>query len=123
MGNAAGSFGGNVPKQLAKNPLWNVVGFDLSRKSQLSHARGQAPVPADDPFHQAKVGKVIDAPGLAIPLAGGIDEGEIPGRSCRQKMFLEGSCQGLGMGRPYEPARGDGLAIANEGNGLGDMAF
>ena len=64
------------------------------------------------------MGKMIEATGFAVALAGGVDQGEIARVSISVESALDGSCQVLGMRAPNKPATGDGCAVGNLSDGL-----
>jgi len=75
-------------------------------------------VPADDPLEQALVAEVVEPAVLAVPLAGGVDEGEAAGRSGLQEALLQGHGQVLGEADADEAAGGYGVAVLDAGHGL-----
>jgi len=75
-------------------------------------------VAADDPLHQAFVGEVVDAPACTVPLASGIDHGDIPGVALFEEPPLDGAGECFGVPGANEAADGDGCAVWNARDGL-----
>ena len=119
VGDAARPAGGDVAKQAADDALRKIVGFDLALDRHPTDSRREAPMPADHAPHQALVGEMIDAAVFAVALAGGVDHRQIARRMRRKEASLKGAQKRLGHARPDEAARGDGLAVLDEPEGVG----
>jgi len=118
VGDQAGPARRDLPEELGDDALREVVGLDLLVHGQPPHARGQVPVAADHALDQALVGEVVDAPRLSVPLAGGVDDREVPGTADGQEVGLDPGGQLLRVSDAHEPARGDGGAVRDEGDGV-----
>ncbi len=113
-GHQAGAPGGDLPEQVGDHALGQAVGLQLLRPGHGPQLRHQTPVAADDPGHHALVGEMVEPPVAAVPLARGIDQGEIPGRAGGQKALFQRHRQSLGEARSHEAAGGDGVAVEHD---------
>ena len=113
-GHQSGSPGGDLPKQVRDHPLRQAVRLQLLRPGQGPQLRHQAPMPADDAGRHTLVGEMVDPAVAPVPLAGGIDQREIPRRTGGQEALLQGHRQALGETDPHEAAGGDGVAVEHD---------
>src|SRR5262249_13009568 len=62
---------------MGNHALRQVVGLDRARDRQSLQLWNQAPVPADYALNEARVGEMIEAAFLPIPLPRGVNEGQM----------------------------------------------
>ena len=78
---------------------------------------------ADDALHQAFVAQMVEAPFLAVALAGSINQGQVAGAGVAavagfNEALLQGDGDVLGEADADKAAGGQGVAIADQGHGL-----
>ena len=95
-GDQAGPAGGDLPEQHGDHALREAVGLDLVLQGERAQRRHQGPVPADDPPDHALVREVVHPARLAVALAGGEDQREVPGCAGGQEALFQGEGELLG---------------------------
>jgi hypothetical protein len=124
MGQRARFARRDIAKQVRDDAMGQFVGLNGIVHRQLLQRGHETPVPAHHPLDQAGVSEVVESPGLAVPLAGGVDQRQLARRAdprlqfgC-QKPCFEGDCNLLCKTNADEAAGGNGVAIVNEPNRL-----
>src|SRR4051794_17236049 len=77
-GQVAGPVGGNVTEQLRNHSLREIVGFNLPSNGQSLQLGHETPMTANHPFDQTGITEMIETTILAITLASGIDQSQVP---------------------------------------------
>ena len=111
-------MGGDVAEEMGDDPLGEVVGQNLILPDQLLEFGGQADVPADDPAHQAFMAHVIQAFFGPVPLAGGIDQGQVSRLPRGQEGFFQLGGDLLGKTGSHKTAGGDRISVPDDPNRL-----
>ena len=111
---------GDLAKQVRNDALRKAVGLYLVLEGQLSQRRDEPPVPADHPPDHPLGGEVVEAPRLAVALAGCVDEGQTPRRSGLLETPLKGDGELFRKPDPDETAGRHGVAVHDHARGVLD---
>ena len=112
MGEHAGPSGGDVPEELGNGALGQVVAGQLVFRAQLAQPGGQPPVAADDLGAQALHPQMVQPPGGAVPLSGGVYHRQVFGALAGQRRLLQGPEDVFRVHQAAgEAAEGDGVPI------------
>lgn len=71
-------------------------------------------MPADHPAHEVLMGQMVEAPLLSVPLAGGIDQGQIPGMPGGDKTFFQRDGNPFRKPDPHKPFGCDGIRVLDD---------
>ena len=104
---------------MGDDPLRQVVGGDLLVAGELTDARYQPHVAADDPAEQTFVTEVIEAALAAVALAGRVNQRQIARFGGFDKALFQGLEQGFRHTDTDEAAGRQGGSIGDPGNRLG----
>src|SRR5581483_11434836 len=72
-----GTAGGDIAKQMRDHALRQIIGLDFVRNRHALQFRRKAPMTADHPLDETRMGEMVEASILAVALAGSIDQCEV----------------------------------------------
>ena len=119
LGQRPGAMARDVAEELRQRAEGQVVGLDAIVHRERAELGHQAPVTADHALDQAVVRESIQPLVLAVAGSGGEDERQIPGRTRSDEARLERVDQLVRRAAADEAGRSDGVAVANDRNGVG----
>jgi len=118
-GEGAGLARRDVPEQVGDDALGQVVGLHLLGEDHGAELGRETPVAADDAPEEARVGEVVQAAVLAVPLPRREQQGEVPRPRGGQEALLEADDEVLGEQGAHEAFRGHGVPVPDAGHGFG----
>ena len=111
-GNHPGQAPGDGPEQLHQVPQGEQVAGDLFLLDQLPQAWVVAHMREDQlPEHPLPGGQVAHPPALAVPLAGALDQGQVPGVTGLVEVLSQRHDQVLRAAEAVEAGGGQGAAV------------
>ena len=117
-GDGPGIAGGDIAEHVRDDALRQIVGLDLFSHRELLQLRRHAPVSGNHPFQKPFMVETVDALVFAVADTRGVQQCQSLGLAAFQITPLEGDDQLIGGTASHEAIQGDGIAAADQTNGL-----